>query len=262
MRKIYMLTGSILLTVILWWGVSLGIQEFRGVPFPGPGDVFREFILLISGHEMLLGHTFAAHIEASLSRWAEGYLTGLAAGLFLGLLMAISPRVDELVSPLIFLIHLVPGLAWIPVVILITGIGHSTTVLLIALAAFPPVTISLSGGTRAVPDEYLMVSGMCGDSMLRRFFCVQLPAALPHLMSGLRLALANSWRIVVAAEMVVGSGVGLGYSIIQSRWTLDYRSAFVCIGVIAFLGLIAEYGIFRPLERITMERWGNNHEQQ
>lgn len=230
MQKMYMFIGSLLLAFVLWEALVAGLEYFRGVPFPGPGEVFRESILLISGREKLLGHSFMAHIEASLSRWAEGYFTGLAAGLFLGLVMAVAPRVEAVLSPLIFLIHLVPGLAWIPVVILIAGIGPSTTVLLIALTAFPPITISLIGGIRAVPDEYITVSGMCGDSMLRRFFCVQLPAALPHLMSGLRLALANSWRVVVAAEMVVGSGVGLGYSIIQSRWTLDYSSAFVCIG--------------------------------
>ena len=75
-------------------------------------------------------------------------------------------------------------------------------------------------------------------------------------MSGLRVGLANSWRVVVAAEMVVGSGSGLGYAIIQSRWTLDYVSSFVCIGFIVFFGLITDYGLFRYLERLTIRRWG------
>jgi ABC-type nitrate/sulfonate/bicarbonate transport system permease component len=75
-------------------------------------------------------------------------------------------------------------------------------------------------------------------------------------MSGLRVALGNSWRVVVAAEMIVGSGTGLGYSIIQSRWTLDYTSAFVCIGVICLVGLLVEYVVFTRIEAATIRRWG------
>ena len=83
-----------------------------------------------------------------------------------------------------------------------------------------------------------------------------LPSSLAHLMSGLRVGLGNSWRVVVAAEMIVGTGSGLGYSIIQSRWTLDYASAFVCIMFICLVGLLVEYVAFARLEAVTVKRWG------
>lgn len=75
-------------------------------------------------------------------------------------------------------------------------------------------------------------------------------------MSGLRVGLGNSWRVVVAAGMIVGTGTGLGYSIIQSRWTLDYPSAFVCIILICIVGLLIEYVAFARLEAATVRRWG------
>ena len=88
-----------------------------------------------------------------------------------------------------------------------------------------------------------------------------LPSALPHILSGTRIALGVSWRVLVAAEMVVGSGKGLGFAIIQSRWTMDYVSAFVCIIIIALIGLGLERLILLPLERRTIKRWEMSHER-
>jgi ABC-type nitrate/sulfonate/bicarbonate transport system permease component len=244
------------LFLLFWQGFAQFMVTFRQVPFPGPASVIQELFSLVSGNEKLLGYTIFHHVGASLTRWGIGYGIGVGAGILAGLILALSPILELSLFPLVSLVHLVPGLAWIPVAILTVGIGPRTAILLIALTAFPPITVSLRGGMKAVPSEYILVSRMCGDSALRRFVLVQIPAALPHLMSGLRVGLANSWRVVVAAEMVVGSGSGLGYAIIQSRWTLDYVSSFVCIGFIVFFGLITDYGLFRYLERLTIRRWG------
>ena len=85
---------------------------------------------------------------------------------------------------------------------------------------------------------------------------VLLPGTLPHALTGLRVGLGNGWRVLVAAEMIVGAGTGLGYSIIQARWTLDYASAFGCIVIICVIGLVVEQLVFGPLEARTVERWG------
>jgi ABC-type nitrate/sulfonate/bicarbonate transport system permease component len=97
---------------------------------------------------------------------------------------------------------------------------------------------------------------MMGADGRALFARVLLPGSLPHLLSGLRVGFANGWRVLVAGEMIVGTGTGLGYSIIQSRWTLDYAGAFVCIAIICVVGLIVERGVLLPLERRTVERWG------
>jgi ABC-type nitrate/sulfonate/bicarbonate transport system permease component len=97
---------------------------------------------------------------------------------------------------------------------------------------------------------------MLGAGRKTLFLRVLLPGSLPQILSGLRIGLGNGWRVLVAAEMIVGTGTGLGYAIIQARWTLDYASAFVCIIVICLVGLATERLIFSPLEKKTVERWG------
>ena len=77
---------------------------------------------------------------------------------------------------------------------------------------------------------------------------VMIPSALISIINGLRIGLANGWRVVIAAEMVVGLGVGLGYSIIQSRWSLDFESSFVCIILICITGLFFEKVVFKAIE--------------
>lgn len=245
-----------LLLAALWYGIAIYLRTVRQVPFPRPDEVLTGAFRLLAGDELLLDRALTTHIGASFRRWFSGYAIGAGAGLGLGLLIVLLPRTKSAVMPLVSLIHLVPGLAWIPIAILIAGLGNGTAVMLLALTTMPPVAISLADGMAAVPRDFLLVSRMCGDRPWRRFLRVQLPAALPHLLTGLRLGLANSWRVVVAAEMVIGTGTGLGYSIIQSRWTLDYTAAFVCIGGIVVFGLLADYGLFGLLERLTIRRWG------
>lgn len=240
---------------IIWKAVSFALMRLKGVSFPTPEDVVLQFLSCMGG-EQILGHSLWLHTFATIKRWLLGYATGIAAGMGIGLVCAMSEWLTMAFYPLVFMFQMVPGLAWIPIAILIAGIGNETAIFMIAISSFAPIAIGLMDGMKAVPAEYLCVSRMCGDTRLRRFFLVQLPAALPLFITGLRLALANSWRVVVAAEMVVGSGAGLGYAIFQSRWDMNYEAAFVCIGVIVFLGLLVERWGFRQLEQYTLRRWG------
>lgn len=227
----------------------------KGVPFPTPEDVFIEFIGYLRGTD-LLGHSLAAQTWATVQRWLLGYFIGSTVGIVIGLFCTLSEWPAMALYPVVLMVQMVPGLAWIPVGILMVGIGPETTIFIIILATFPPVTIGIIEGIRGVPTEFLFVSQMCGDKPLRRFFMTQLPAALPSFITGMRLALANSWRVVVAAEMVVGTGLGLGYAILQSRWDMNYEASFVCIGVIVFLGILVERWGFSLIERYTLKRWG------
>ena len=101
----------------------------------------------------------------------------------------------------------------------------------------------------------IWVAGHMQRQYIAGILQVLLPGSLPAILSGLRIGLGNGWRVLVAAEMIVGTGTGLGYSIIQARWTLDYASAFACLGVICVIGLVFEQFIFNPLEQRTIERW-------
>jgi ABC-type nitrate/sulfonate/bicarbonate transport system permease component len=88
------------------------------------------------------------------------------------------------------------------------------------------------------------------------FFRVLLPAGSLQMLNGLRIGLANGWRVLIAAEMIVGVGLGLGYVLVQSRWTLDFEAAFVSILVICGIGLFIEKILFSVAERRLRDRLG------
>jgi ABC-type nitrate/sulfonate/bicarbonate transport system permease component len=99
--------------------------------------------------------------------------------------------------------------------------------------------------------------GTSGPAM---FFRVLLPAASLQMLNGLRIGLANGWRVLIAAEMVVGVGLGLGYVLVQARWSLDYEAAFVSILVICAIGLFIEKVLFSVAERRVRDRLGLGEE--
>ena len=158
--------------------------------------------------------------------------------------------------PCVHMLQLIPGLAWIPVALLIFGVGEKATVFMIAMTAFTPVAINVHGGVKRVDEVYVRAARMMGARGGDLFVHVLIPGALPHILSGLRVGLGNGWRVLVAGEMIVGAGTGLGYAIIQARWTLDYASAFACVVIICVVGLVLERLVFMPLERRTVEQWG------
>jgi len=239
----------------VWSAVSFTVRTVRDVPFPGPVETVQMLGRALTG-EPLLGHSIYTHIAGSLVRWIIGFLGGSLLALALAIPIGGSRVVERLLMPLVYVLQLVPGLAWIPIAILLFGLGNGATIFMITVTALAPVAVNTVAGIRSASEEHLRVARMAGASQWQIFRHVLMPGAIPHLMSGLRVGLGNSWRVVVAAEMVVGTGTGLGYSIIQSRWTLDYTSAFVCIIFICLLGLVVEYLLFANLERATVGRWG------
>ncbi|MEZ4600090.1 MAG: ABC transporter permease [Syntrophotaleaceae bacterium] len=251
--------GSAVFAIVLWQGIAWAVQAARGVPFPTPLDCLLALRHLLAG-AIFLEYSIYHHLQVSLARWAAGFGIGLGTGLAYAFVAGWCRPVRLVTMPTVEVLQVVPGLAWIPVAILLFGLNQTATVAMIALTAFPAVAIAGVMGMQSVDRRYVRAGRMCGAGPLSLFATVFLPGALPHLLSGLRIALGAAWRVLVAAEMVVGSGDGLGYAIIQARWTMDYVSAFVCIAIIALLGLGLERLVLSPLERNTIRRWGISHE--
>lgn len=243
----------------LWQLTAWIVTSVRGIPFPTPWQCLKAFGDLLGGEEFL-EYSIYHHLRVSLTRWTQGFGLGLGAGLLYSLVAGGSRSLRRITMPTVEVLQVIPGLAWIPVAILLFGLNPTATVAMIALTAFPPVAIAGVMGVRSVDLRYVRAARMCGAGPVTLFATVFLPGALGHLLSGLRIALGAAWRVLVAAEMIVGSGDGLGYAIIQSRWTMDYVSAFVCIAIIAALGLATERLVLTPLERRTVGRWGLNHD--
>ena len=254
-RRILMFLASLVILIVLWQVVAVTISAVRGVQFPTPGATGLRLIELLRG-DALCDHSLYRHIIDSLARWSVGFAIAAVVGIGYGLLAGWHPNVEKLTLPIVHVFQMIPGLAWIPVAILLFGISAEATVFMIAVTAFTPVAINVLSGVKQVDATYVRAARMMRARGTTLLFRVLIPGSLPQILSGLRIGLGNGWRVLVAAEMIVGAGTGLGYSIIQARWTLDYTSAFACMLVICVIGLVVERLVFGMLERATVERWG------
>lgn len=253
-RRIFISALPFALFLLLWQGTAVLVETLRNVPFPTPWQTLSRLGQLAAG-EPLSDAPLYRHISDSMLRWLTGFGGATVVGLLYGLAAGLCRRLELATGQIVHLLQLIPGLAWIPIALLIFGVGEAATIFMIAMAAFPPIAITVLAGVRHLDGTFLRAARMLGAGKRALFFQVLLPGALPATLSGLRLGLGNSWRVLLAAEMVVGTGTGLGYSIVESRWTLDYTAAFACLSVIALIGILVEYGLFKPLERRTLKHY-------
>src|SRR6202035_1241074 len=158
-------------------------------------------------------------------------------------------------NPVVQVLRPISPLAWIPVSIVLCGVSNLATIFLIFLAAICPIVVATMNGVRSVPRMYLQAGrnfGLRPAAVLAR---VVLPAALPQILVGLRIALGISWLVVVAAEMIAVDS-GLGYLIIDSRNAgKRYDLVLAAIFLIGVIGLALDL-LTRRIERMPRVRWG------
>lgn len=247
--------AGVAITVLAWQAVSMLVYEMKGIVYPSPLDTVMRLGDLMAGAR-LYDHTIAEHMFSSLARWGIGYLLAAASGIVMGMLMGSSAAINGIGMTPMTVLQLIPGLAWIPIALLLFGLGETATIFMIYMTVLPAVAISTASGIREAPPVYRRAASILGTSRTGMFFRVLLPAGSLQMLNGLRIGLANGWRVLIAAEMIVGVGLGLGYVLVQSRWTLDFEAAFVSILVICGIGLFIEKILFSVAERRLRDRLG------
>lgn len=250
---------GILLILLIWWAVAEAMIALKGAAFPTPPEAFLGLIDALRGTE-INGESIYAHTAASMWRWGVGYAIALVLGLVVGLVFGTVPRIHDAGIVSVYILQMIPGLAWIPIVMLVFGLGESATVFIILITALPPIIINTAGGIRQTPLIFTRVADMSGKDRWALFSKVLVPSSALSIINGMRLGLANGWRVLIAAEMIVGVAVGLGYTINWSRYSLDFTSAFVCIIIICAIGLIIEKLFFVALENRLRNRLGLDRE--
>jgi NitT/TauT family transport system permease protein len=215
--------------------------------FPSPAAVARGLA------ELARKGLLVRYTRDSLLRVAAGYGAALAIGIPAGIFLGWRPAAARAANPLIQLLRPISPLAWIPVAIVLFGVGDVSAIFLIFLASLFPILVAAMNGVRGVPAMYRDAGknfGLSGAALLSR---VVFPAALPEILSGLRIALGIAWIVVVAAEMIAVNS-GLGYLIIDAR-NAGKRYDLVVAGIlmIGLLGLIIDT-LFRRVEKFAIER--------
>jgi NitT/TauT family transport system permease protein len=230
----------------LWWGA---VAASGTEVFPSPLEVARGI------GELAERGVLGPYVLDSLRRVGAGYLLALAAGLPLGLLLGLSPLAARMLEPVIQFLRPISPLAWIPVAVVLFGITDGAAVFLIFLASIFPVAVATRTGVQGVPEMALRAGRNFGLGPVALACRVVVPAALPQILGGLRIALGIAWLVVVAAEMIAVNS-GLGYLIIDARNAgKRYDLVVAAMLLIGVIGLALDL-LARRIERLRAVRWG------
>lgn len=219
--------------LLIWWLVTDVLQLFPATMLPSPVKVLQSFIKKFY-EKKPEGSTLLVHLWASLQVVLTGFSLGVVLGIPLGIAMAWYKPVDRFVRPVFDLIKPVPGIAWIPVMITLFGIGLLAKSMIVFLTAFIACVINAYSGIKQTQDVHLWVAQTFGASRLQQLFTVAIPTALPMIMTGMRVALGAAWSAVIAAELLASSR-GIGFMIQQSRGL--YRPDIIIVGMVT-IGIV------------------------
>jgi NitT/TauT family transport system permease protein len=232
------------------WEIVARSGTFPRKLFPTLEDIARAFVdLTLSG---ILPH----HAIETLVRLLAGFGLAAVVGLTIGVLMGRSRRAEDIFLPLVSILAPIPGLAYTPLFLLWFGPGEVSAVLLVGFVSMFAIIYNTWTGVKAVKEIWMRSAQAMGADDRRMFTHVILPGALPYILTGLRLGLAQAWRILVAVEMLAAVPWGLGWLIFGAREFLNTDAMMAGVVVIALIGLALEKYVFQKIEDYTVVRWG------
>lgn len=243
-----LIAGMLLpVAILIAWQLATTSGLVPPYRLPTPASV------LTAGVELAQRGELWTHVAISVQRVLLGFVIGSAVGLAAAGIVGLSRLGDVLLSPTLAALRAVPSLAWVPLLILWLQIGEESKVTLIAIGAFFPVYTTVASSLRHV-DPQLVEAGrsfsLRGWSLFRT---VQLPAVVPSVVSGLRLALAQAWLFLVAAELIASS-MGLGFLLTDSQNSGRVDRILLSIVLLALLGTITN-GVLALIEKHLLKRW-------
>lgn len=211
------------------------------------GKLFDKSTRLGNPSAGVIALTIAKTIGASTLRVVCGLAVALVVSLVVGMAIRYSPLFGRLILPVINLLAPVSPIAWLPVAMLVFGLGNAPAIFLVYIALFFIMTLATLNLIDTLPPSYVQVARIMGASRLQIFVQVILPAILPGLFVVLRLNLFAAWMIVLIAESV-GVGGGLGLVVIISRNTFDAQLAFFTMFIIGMVGFLLDVAL-REIQR-------------
>ncbi|WP_084783852.1 ABC transporter permease [Paenibacillus sp. FJAT-26967] len=244
--------GALLpVTLLVAWQLLGDAGYISRLLFPTPLTIAKSFRTLVETGVL------AENLGISLMRTAAGFGLGGGAGLLLGLLVGLFRRTERVLDPSVQMLRMIPHLAIAPLLILWFGFGESSKILLIAKGAFFPLYIHTFLGIRGVDKKLFEVAKVLGFSAYKQIIRLVLPAALPHILLGVRISLGIAWLGLVVAELM-GATSGLGYLMSEARQVNKTSVVFVAIILFALIGKAAD-SLVRLLEQRLLQ-WRDSYE--
>lgn len=228
--------GPIILFIL--WEVSARIWAKDNLLLPPASTV------LATLWEITKDGTLAEHTFASLHRVVLGFLLAALAGIPIGLMMGYYRYIDQMLSGIVNGLRPIPVAAWVPLSIILMGIGERPAVFLVFLGTIWPILLSTIQGVHAVPKHLVWAALTMGATAPQIFMRVVLPAALPSILTGLRVGVGTAFTCVIVAELIAVRS-GLGYLITEARMLV--RSDLVIAGMLAIgaVGFLLDWAVAR-----------------
>lgn len=238
----YIYQSIVLAFAILIWHI------FSSELIPSPMQVLDAFRLIIDNNSLQIG------IIDSLYRYGIGLILGVIFGVIIGFIFGFNPKFASAFDPLFNILRPISPIAWVPIILIIFGIGDLPTIFIIAYSVFFPIVLLSTKAIKDLPSQLIVVAKNFGASKLQIFTGVIIPSSFLSLISSLKLAAALAWINLVVGEML-GAQTGLGYMIIDSRNQLRIDILIATIITIGIIGMIINT-IFGYIEKVVSRRYG------
>ncbi len=240
------------LVIAVIWEAAVRINLISLASVPAPSTLIQEFIELA-----FIRFTLWQHLGSSLIRLAIGYSLAILIGTLIGALLSLNGALYALFEPTLSMLISVPTIAWVPILLITLGLGEKTVITAIFISAFFPVTYNTMRGVHTIPPSISNAARTMGLEGAALFLKVLLPASMPSIINGLRLALGYSWRALVGAELLAALiEKGMGKMVYQARFFNDPAVMMVGLILIGVSGYLLDQFFLVTVERNTIEKWG------
>ncbi len=241
---------------IVFFAALLAVWEIAGRAGIWPEYLFPPFSKVLTA----IGHGFSDKsypigIGASLWRLVEGYLIALVAGLFIGMAMAEVRWLKDTVGLLVMGLQALPSICWLPLAILWFGLNERAILFVVVMGAVMSIAQSTEDGIRNTSPVYIKAARNLGAKGTRIYSAVIFPAALPSIVTGMKMGWAFAWRSLMAGELLY-TLPGLGHLLNMGRELNDMSQVLAVIIVIVTIGLITDKFVFGAVEKRVRARWG------
>ncbi|GHC93263.1 ABC transporter permease [Pseudorhodoferax aquiterrae] len=251
-QQAWLRKGLILAVLAILWELLARWQD-NDLLLPTFSATMRALLEGFASGELL------GRVGISLSVLLQGYVAGVLLAFALTLLAVSTQLGRDLLSTLTSMFNPLPAIALLPLALLWFGLGRGSLVFVLIHSVLWPLALNTFAGFQGVPETLRMAGRNYGLRGLRYALQILVPAALPAILSGLKIGWAFAWRTLIAAELVFGASSGqggLGWYIFQNRNELYTDKVFAGLVTVVLIGLAVETLGFATLERLTVRRWG------
>lgn len=240
------------LVFITVWVLVVQLEFFDQAFLPGPLAVLAALWDWLFGGSSATPYSnrWLSDALASARRVLLGYTIGCGLGIIIGVLLGHFPMFRRIVEPYIHVLRAIPIIGWLPLALVFFGFGIQAAVFLVGLGCFFPVVVNTMSGVLGVDQSHMRVGHMVGANRRQQMVFIILPAAMPSILTGLRVAMGFAWILVIVAEWLAVRD-GLGHVLLDAYSFVRYEYVIAAMISIGFVGFVSDRAVYRLLSPLV-----------